>query len=166
MYIIPVNINQINIHRDLPLIAGEREIIMMNTNSIVENGNKRLVIGAREAGWGRKPEVKIMVVEPSDETGAPLVKCCMTLSINSSEGLQFDEVMAELTRRDRTENTVSDLKIGKFGRIEAKADLTYNSEKDRFTFCGERDGNTIDTFEIGGIDMVNALYEARAIACR
>ena len=140
--------------------------MMNNINTIVENGNKKLVVEAREAGWGRRPEVKIMVVEPSERTGAPLVKCCMTLSINSSEGLQFDEVMAELIRRDRTENTVSDLKVGKFGKIEARADLTYDAKRDRFTFGGERDGNATDTFEIGGIDMVNALYEARAFACK
>ena len=87
--------------------------------------------------------------------------CEMTLPFDESDNLPFDDVMTELFRRDRNVNTVSDIKVGKFGRIVRKVDLVYNSENDTITFGGLYDGEEIKSVTFPSLEFVSLLYEAR-----
>ena len=58
------------------------------------------------------------------------------------------------------------MRVGKFGRIVRKIDLTYNSEDDSITFGGLYDGEEIEPVTFPSLEFVSLLYEAREDALR
>lgn len=138
----------------------------MKTNTISVNERTNINIFSDNGVWTDRPEVKIYLSVKPDNSRVMLSVCEMILTFKESDILPFDDVMAELFRRDRKVNTVSDVRVGKFGRIVRKIDLTYNSEDDSITFGGLYDGEEIEPVTFPSLEFVSLLYEAREDALR
>ena len=138
----------------------------MKTNTISVNERTNINIFSDNGVWTDRPEVKIYLSVKPDNSRVMLSVCEMILTFKESDILPFDDVMAELFRRDKQVNIVSDVRVGKFGRIVRKIDLTYNSEDDSITFGGLYDGEEIETVTFPSLEFVSLLYEAREDALR
>ncbi len=133
----------------------------MKTNTINVNERTNINVFSDSGIWTDRPEVKISLTVKPDNSQVMQRVCEMTLTFDESDNLPFDDVMTELFRRDRNVNTVSDIKVGKFGRIVRKVDLVYNSENDTITFGGLYDGEEIKSVTFPSLEFVSLLYEAR-----
>ena len=135
----------------------------MNGTVVGYEGICKLVVRFQAADRLHKsPRVEIRRMHKLLDTWHPSDELHMYLSVNEDENLPFDEAMAELFRRDKNRNTVSYLETDKFGRVDMKANLTYDKKADTIIFDGEAYGSPVNQMVVPAIDMVNALYGAYA----